>query len=951
MPRWIRQLSAHQIQIAGCVLTLVPVLIGLWVLGRLITFDGVGLRPGYQVEMADGQLTVQGVDPAAAGKVLKVGDRIIALAETPIHTLQELDLLAARGYPEGYPVTVLREGARKNIYLRLYRYKIYSLTTLLSMVFPVFAFSGIGFVLLWLRPDLFLARMAFLACWLTSLHTLMIATQFMWLAPWHRWEQHLLRSTQFVYPFHLFAAYYFFLTFPVPLVETRWLRYQRLTVFGFALVSQAVSIIPAIVIYWGPVVWLRPLLDILNLPFHRPFSVVADLSMFFAFFSLILRSYQTQESRDGRRRLQWVVAATGFTALSQLTLSWGAFQWDPSRAFSLNNLLLAFLPNSAVVIPISVAYTVLRYRVVGISVFLRLGMQYMLARSFVRILPLIPVGSLAVLLVQNPDESLSRLIRRGSVQWNLVFLASGYLLYRKSDAIERYLDGKFFRESRERDHILEHLLQSVKEAANSRQLARLLNTEIERAFHPTRIIVFLHEAQSGSYEASSSSGDASPALMQSLQQWLSSHDQLAEIAQLPSTGEQEEAVLVIPIRSVTQQQLGAIVLGAKRSEEPYFKEDKDALSAIAQQAGLILETLRLMDEVKQHERLQKEVLKPLLRDGSGLVLECSGCGRCYDNGTAACEACHGALEHTVPITRTILGRYRIDRVLGKGGMGAVYRARDLRLGRDAALKLILGRYMGNAAMQRRFAREAALLARLEHKNIVRIYDYGDLKQEGAFLVMEILEGSSLRANIPRLQANPAAAAPVLRGVVEGLAFAHSRGVIHRDLKPENCFLARNDTQQMEPKLLDFGLATLAEPWMGEQSRLTAAGAPLGTLGYMPPEQLAGHAIDDRADQFSLGVVCLEVLTGSLTQEETLSIVGLPEVLSRRFSELPESWRGVQTCLTYATALRREDRYASVEAFADEFFPALALAESIPVFKAQAAAANAETRSLGGCEKG
>lgn len=108
--------------------------------------------------------------------------------------------------------------------------------------------------------------------------------------------------------------------------------------------------------------------------------------------------------------------------------------------------------------------------------------------------------------------------------------------------------------------------------------------------------------------------------------------------------------------------------------------------------------------------------------------------------------------------------------------------------RDAAIKIILGRFFEDAAMQRRFAREAAVLARLEHRNIVRLYDYGDLHHDGAFLVMEMLNGMNLRKALPQLRGNPALLAPSLHGILDGLSFAHSRGVIHRDLKPENCFV-------------------------------------------------------------------------------------------------------------------------------------------------------------------
>ncbi len=205
-----------------------------------------------------------------------------------------------------------------------------------------------------------------------------------------------------------------------------------------------------------------------------------------------------------------------------------------------------------------------------------------------------------------------------------------------------------------------------------------------------------------------------------------------------------------------------------------------------------------------------------------------------------------------------LGRYEILSAIGAGGMGEVYRARDLDLGRDVAIKILNESFAADSGRLQRFQQEARITASTNHPNIVTIYDVGAI--DGTpFIVSELLEGMTLR---DRLRGGPLPLRRALEIAVQianGLAVAHEKGIIHRDLKPENVFL----TKDGQVKILDFGIAKLVAPETpGDLKTLTTEGIVLGTLIYMSPEQVCGGPVDHRSDMFSVGAVLFEMLTGS-----------------------------------------------------------------------------------------
>ena len=250
----------------------------------------------------------------------------------------------------------------------------------------------------------------------------------------------------------------------------------------------------------------------------------------------------------------------------------------------------------------------------------------------------------------------------------------------------------------------------------------------------------------------------------------------------------------------------------------------------------------------------------------------------------------------MPLTPgTCLGPYEILSPLGAGGMGEVYRARDTRLGRDVAVKVLPDHLAGDHKVLARFESEARAVAALSHPNILALYDVG---QAGSvhFAVAELLEGETLRSLLSRGPLPLRRALAVARQIADALAAAHEKGIVHRDLKPENVFLSRDD----HAKVLDFGLArhdpalhSIGDSLSPTASVLTQDGEILGTVPYMSPEQARGLRVDFRSDQFSLGSLLYEMLSGKrpfrgATAADVLAAIirDEPEPLSRLLDGLP-----------------------------------------------------------------
>jgi eukaryotic-like serine/threonine-protein kinase len=210
----------------------------------------------------------------------------------------------------------------------------------------------------------------------------------------------------------------------------------------------------------------------------------------------------------------------------------------------------------------------------------------------------------------------------------------------------------------------------------------------------------------------------------------------------------------------------------------------------------------------------------------------------------------------------MVGPYRIEGPLGKGGMGQVYRAQDTRLGRPVALKFLADATVQNAEVLERFRREAQAISTLNHPNVCTVYDIGE--QAGRpYLVMELMEGQTLKERIAALPVSNEELLPIAIAILDALNAAHDAGIVHRDIKPANIFLAK----QGSVKILDFGLAKAAGANPGTpfhiEEGLTTPGTTVGTISYMSPEQARGQNVDARSDLFACGVVLYQMATGTL----------------------------------------------------------------------------------------
>jgi serine/threonine-protein kinase len=207
------------------------------------------------------------------------------------------------------------------------------------------------------------------------------------------------------------------------------------------------------------------------------------------------------------------------------------------------------------------------------------------------------------------------------------------------------------------------------------------------------------------------------------------------------------------------------------------------------------------------------------------------------------------------------GKFRVERQLGKGGMGIVFEATNTQLDQTVALKL-LARGADDPVIIERFTREAKAAARLKSEHVARVFDVGKDPVHGPFIVMEMLDGKTLAETLVQSGRIPVhRAVEYVIDACEGLAEAHARGIIHQDVKPGNLFLVMSDDGKPSVKLLDFGIATMRTKEENQQDSKSSAPRSQGTPAYLSPEQLRGHAIDHRADVWSLGCVLYEILCG------------------------------------------------------------------------------------------
>ena len=257
------------------------------------------------------------------------------------------------------------------------------------------------------------------------------------------------------------------------------------------------------------------------------------------------------------------------------------------------------------------------------------------------------------------------------------------------------------------------------------------------------------------------------------------------------------------------------------------------------------------------------------------MLHCPTCGRHYPANVKVCPEDHTPLQADLTVSvaapvdplvgHTLDDKYRLEERLGIGGMGTVYRARHLLIDRPVAVKVLNPRFVEDEAARTRFRREAKACGRLQHVNAVTVTDFGTSQDGYVYLVMELLEGRTLRDVLAKeAPLDPARAVALMLQVSAAVAAAHEAGIIHRDLKPANIFIVQRAEVPAVVKVLDFGIAKLAADSLDEDDpkTLTQMGAMIGTPRYMSPEQCNGAQLTPAADVYSLGVILYEMLTGT-----------------------------------------------------------------------------------------
>ncbi|MFI5235184.1 MAG: protein kinase, partial [Gemmatimonadales bacterium] len=311
---------------------------------------------------------------------------------------------------------------------------------------------------------------------------------------------------------------------------------------------------------------------------------------------------------------------------------------------------------------------------------------------------------------------------------------------------------------------------------------------------------------------------------------------------------------------------------------------------------------------------------------------CPVCGTEYADDVKFCPRDGQTLKSANPsgdlIGQVIADRYHITKKLGEGGMGAVYLAEHVKMGRKSAIKVMSSSMSNDPDAISRFNREANNASRINHPNVCAIYDFGETGDGIIYLAMEFIEGKSLSGLLKEAGPLPLnRATAILRQAADGLEVAHELGIVHRDLKPDNIMIAAQGGKDLV-KVVDFGIAKAVG---GEETgqRVTKTGLVVGTPEYMSPEQLSGDKLDGRSDLYSLALVYYRMITGALPfQAETSQ-----ETMIKRLTDDPMPLQqalptgrfpaALQTVMDRALARYANDRYGSAAQFAEDVEKAVA----------------------------
>ncbi len=876
-----------------------------------ILFSGLPVRFGFEGRFTSGGMVVLSVHPnspeARAG--LEEGDRVLAVDEQVIRNLHDLGDIRANseiGRPERWQVA--RANQRLELTLTLARVSWSEWLGGFALPFYAFILTSlvIGLVVAFRRPYDPVARMG---AWVLATASIAFGHPEGWAATWRHlpgllglflWIPEISRLV----PDAILLT--FFTVFPRRIFSARW-PWLLIWTPALALVPWRVLGIYRVVYQPGHATdvpaWVFPAISLRSAVYVMGSLVVLALS------------YRRLEDVNQQRRVR--VVLTGVMASALAVVGWVAT--GAGRGVIVTPWVLVLHPLVYLLLlafPLSFAYAILRHRLFDVGVLIRQGLQYAVARG--ALLSLVPV-LVAVMFgdaLLHGEQPLLEIVRaRGWVYGTLGALA--LLAHARRRRWLSELDRRFFRERYDAQRLLGAVADEVHEARSLELVAPRVVARIEAALHPEFAAMMVREPRGAGFRclAAAPSGQA-PASLPAESKLLALLRVLAKPLEVTLTESgwlkqqlpheetdflrQARIELLVPVAFDQNRREALLALGAKRSEEPYTREDQDLLEAIAASLALLL------------EKPAPEMLRV-----SEAFEECPECGTCYDTRAERC-AQEGASLVRMRLPRLLAGRYRLERRRGRGGMGTVYEATDTALERRVAVKVIREDLVGSEQAAERFRLEARATASFAHPNVVTVYDFGVAAGTRAFLVMELLNGGTLREElVEKKRLTAVRALEILRGVCSAVEAAHRRKLIHRDLKPENIFLARSEAGEV-PKVLDFGIAKFL-PTAEQATAATDQPVLMGTLPYMSPEQVRGEAAQPAWDVWALTVVAYEMLTGARPFSGAAMLSGQPTPVS---AHVPEALAGWQDFFARALALDPSIRPGSANVFFSELKQAL-----------------------------
>lgn len=529
-------------------------------------------------------------------------------------------------------------------------------------------------------------------------------------------------------------------------------------------------------------------------------------------------------------------------------------------------------------IPVTTAYSVLVNHVLDVRLVVRQALQYALARSAVMAATAIPFAAFVFYVYRNREETIAELLSGAGPLVLIVATVAGLVMVQMRQSVLAAVDRRFFREHYDARRILMSLVEGSRRATSPWELAELLSREIDRALHLEHIAILVLDPANA--ELQSRAGDtrrvalASPlAMLVSAQEepleidWSLDHSALGRLPEddrqwLRTAGFR----LLVPFIGSDGTLVGIAALGTKKSERAFSREDRMLLSTIAGSAALTLENRLKISSAGEWPSDDPR----LPTESPELALECTSCNRVLPPDAETCLGCEGSLERAA-VPYVLFSKFRLERRIGSGGMGIVYRGVDLVLGRRVAMKTLPRLSMELAA---RLRREARAMASVSHTNLALIYGVESWRGS-PLLIVELLEGGTLTT---RLAARKLSVEEVfnlgvtLSGV---LGVLHDAGILHRDIKPSNV----GYTHSGVPKLLDFGLAKilgdsrlashdgpryddLNDVPVSALTELTATRCAIGTPVYLSPEAANGADPGPLFDLWALAILMFEAVSGS-----------------------------------------------------------------------------------------